>query len=62
MDKEKFIKWVNERKEFYSGIWYEMFAVSDDEERRQYINGKVSILNQILDLTKRGDFDDIHSN
>ena len=57
MDKEKFIQWVNDRKNFYSEIWCGMI-IEDNKEMLKYINGKVSILDKILDLTKRGDFDE----
>lgn len=61
MDKEKFMKWVKHAIEINREVfrmWYE----EDDKEMEDYTCGKIATLNEILVFTKRGDFDDNHSN
>lgn len=61
MNKEKFIEWVIRQHLFYTQKWSN-FYIEGNKEMADYEQGKISILTDILDLTKRGDFDDNHSN
>lgn len=61
MNKEKFIKWIKEQQLYYRERWFE-FYIDDNKEMSDYAVGKIAMLNEILVFTKRGDFDDNHSN
>lgn len=61
MNKEKFIKWIKEQQLYYRERWFE-FYIDDNKEMSDYVVGKIAMLNEILVFTKRGDFNDNHSN